>query len=408
MADQFDTLAGSREPSTLGGIGLALSGLGAGIQGQLPQFQAGLQARQQRGQKLDLDRKKAFAQDLRGTRQLLDAGDVQGASQLLGNRIELINQLGGDATDSMGLLQSIQSVQTPEELQSISGELGTLENRAVAAGFLSAPKAAEGFTLSPGQERFVGGRKVASVAPLAKDVPTSTEIPAELVIGLDQEIATKGAAAFRAAGGGKDGLKAFNEIVDKGGESQRRAASPQIIKTTFPRASSAELTQLQGVMDAAKTTESGLKEAGKLREEQRRNKKGQAFQEKAIDLMGRILGNDELDDVLGSVEGAIDFRLQDSEAELIADIEEAANILTADNLSLMSGVLSESDIKILQNLAGGGLNRKRSPARFRNDVTQIMDKLSSQRVTTIDEQRGGGDIEAKRARLAELRAKAGR
>ncbi len=237
------------------------------------------------------------------------------------------------------------------------------------------------------------------------------EIPEELLSGLDEQIATKGAAAYRAAGGGKDGLKAFNEIVDKGGESQRRAASPQILSSNFPTASPAELDQLQATMDAAKTTESGLKNAEKVRKEQRRLKKAKTFQGRALDLINRILNSDQLGDVLGSLEGRIDIKLfSDAESQVIADIEEAGNILTADNMDLMTGVLSESDIQILKNLSGGALIRTRTEERFVEDLTALRDKLSSQNVTTVDDEaatKQSSEIAVKRSRLAELRAKAG-
>ncbi len=244
---------------------------------------------------------------------------------------------------------------------------------------------AEQFTLSPGESRFEGGRLIAAVPKTAAAPEAAAEIPQELVIGLDPGVATKGAAAFRAAGGGKDGLTAFQKIVDSSTEQQRRLASPQIIESSFPQATEAERVQLQSTMDAAKTTEAGLKEAGKVREEQRRTKKAQTFQVRALELIDKILASDEVGDVTGSIEGAIDFRLQDSEAELIADIEETGNILTADNLDLMTGVLSETDIKIIKNLSGGALTRTRSEARFRSDLTKLRDKLGAQQVVTIDD-----------------------
>jgi len=249
----------------------------------------------------------------------------------------------------------------------------------------------KGFTLGQGQKRFSAtGEQIASVAP-KEAVTKPVLIPQELLEGLSPELSTKASAAYNAAGGGKDGMAAYQRQIDKGTEQERRTASPQILKSNFPQASTAEMSQLQGAMDAAKTTEAGLKSAAKVRVEQKRLVKAKGFQDRAVDLLGKILDNDELGDVLGSVEGAYDFRLQDSEAELIADIEEAGNILTADNLSLMSGVLSESDIKILKNLAGGGLIRTRSEPRFRADVTKLRDKLASSMVVTTDDRAGGGN-----------------
>ncbi len=252
----------------------------------------------------------------------------------------------------------------------------------------------KGFTLSEGQKRFSStGEQIASVAQKSA---YQTQIPQVLLEGLSEDLAIKASAAYNAAGGGKDGMVAYQRQIDKGTEQEKRLASPSILKANFPQASTAEMSQLQGTMDAARTTETGLKAASKVRVEQKRLVKAKGFQDRAIDLLTSILNNDELGDVLGSVEGSYDFRLQDSESELIADIEEAGNILTADNLSLMSGVLSESDIKILKNLAGGGLIRTRSKERFVKDVTTLKDKLSSAMVVTTDErdQSNKGDMDA--------------
>ena len=211
-------------------------------------------------------------------------------------------------------------------------------------------------------------------------------IPVELTRDLSPGIASKASAAFTAAGGGKDGLKAFTKIVDQGTEQERRASSPEIIRNNFPTATPAELNQLQATMDAAKTTESGLKATEKVRTEQRRTKKAKTFQTRTLDLINSILGNDQLGDVLGSIEGAIDIRLfSDAEAELIADIKEVQDLLTADNLDLMSGVLTDKDIEILKNLAGGALTRTRTEKRFVKDVTELRDRLSLVNVTTIDD-----------------------
>lgn len=305
---------------------------------------------------------------------------------ILQEQIRRVTELGGDTSSSQGALQ----LAIDGDLEGVRRGADNLVEVGVRQGEIKPEQIkapAAGFTLSEGQQRFdAQGKLIASGLRKKSDVEKA-QIPTILLEGLDAELAPKASAAFTAAGGGDKGLKAFQSIVDKGTEQQRRLASPAIIKSSFPQASEAETTQLQSAMDAAKTTEAGLKAAGKVREEQRRTKKAQGFQVRAIELLDSILVNDELDDVLGSVEGAIDFRLQDSESELIADIEEAGNILTADNLSLMSGVLSETDIKILKNLAGGGLIRTRSLDRFTSDVGAIRDKLSSQMVVTVDEEK---------------------
>ncbi len=249
-----------------------------------------------------------------------------------------------------------------------------------------APKA-ESFTLAPGEQRIAGGKVVATGAPI--QAPT---IPPTLVEGLPEEVAGKASAAYSAAGGGKDGIAAYGKVVDQAGETERRKAAPKLIQDRFPNASPAELSQLQSAMDSAKTTDAGLKEAGAIREKQRQSKKAKAFQNEAVGILNRIIDNDQLGDVVGSIEGSFDTRLfSDEEAGLIADITEVTDILTADNMDLMTGVLSESDIAILKNLSSGGLNRKRPEKQFRERAASIRDKLKSAVIQTADERIAGTD-----------------
>ena len=282
---------------------------------------------------------------------------------------------------------------TPEALTDSVLDQGIINTQALIGQPEPVPKE-KGFTLSQGQERFgPGGESISRVAPKAPKIGAETTIPEVLLSGLNQDLAEKGSAAFTAAGGGKDGLSAFQKIVDQGTEQQRRLASPGILKANFPQASRAERAQLQGAMDAAKTTESGLVAANKVRVEQQRIKKAKVFQARGIALLDNILSNNELADVIGSIEGSDESVLpfggkkirSDGEANAIADIEEAGNIFTAENLKLMSGVLSETDIKILSNLAGGALNRLRSEERFITDVTEMRDRLASEIAVTVDE-----------------------
>ena len=213
----------------------------------------------------------------------------------------------------------------------------------------------------------------------------STLIPEALTDGLSEQVAAKGAAAFGAAGGGKDGIEAFIKVVDKATEQEQRVLMPKLLKESFPNASEAEFREIEAAATSGKTVESGLNSARKVRSEQRRLKKAKGFQDRAVQLLDKILSSDQVGDVTGSAEGAYDFRFSDDEAEVIADIDEAQNILTADNMDLMTGVLSESDIKLLKNLSSGGLNRRRGKKRFLQDVKQMRDRLSSQAVLTTDD-----------------------
>jgi hypothetical protein len=226
----------------------------------------------------------------------------------------------------------------------------------------------------------IGGEQV------AQEVVT----PPALLEGLPENTARKVDAVFVAAGGGKDGIDAINKVIDEFGAQERQQLVPNILDNSFPLATPAERAQLEATMASAKDTESGLAKAQTVRGEQRRLKKAGGFQDRAVALLDKIINNDQVGDVVGSIEGAIDIRLfSDAEAELIADIEEAANILTADNMDLMTGVLSESDIKILKNLSGGALNRKRTEKRFIGDLTELRNKLASKKVQTVDDETVG-------------------
>lgn len=106
-------------------------------------------------------------------------------------------------------------------------------------------------------------------------------------------------------------------------------------------------------------------------------KKKDQFKKIGIELIDSILKNKELPNVLGPIEGNIDFRLEESEAELIQDIKELENILTGENLDLMTGVLSESDIAMLRQIGAGGISRVRSEKEFIKRINSLRESLSS-------------------------------
>ncbi len=325
---------------------------------------------------------------------------------ILERQISRVNQLGGNPAESMRALELAKK----GDYQQVREGAKRLINIGMRQGDIPVPKQAEkpqGFTLSEGQKRFdAEGNLIAEskVKPQEQQIG----IPQVLLEGLSDDLASKASAAYSAAGGGKDGFTAFQKIIDTGSEQERRSSSPELLRNTFPLATEAELFQLQATMDAAKDTETGLKEAGKVREEQRRAQKVQGFQDRAVELLDRILASDQIGDVVGSLEGAYDTRLfSDAEAELIADINEAKDILTSDNLKLMTGVLSESDIQILRNLAGGALNRTRTEEKFREDAQRLRDEMANKRVKTINDQDFGDLTPEEIIELKRLRAELG-
>lgn len=129
----------------------------------------------------------------------------------------------------------------------------------------------------------------------------------------------------------------------------------------------------------------------KIKEKLTQTKKKEQFKKIGIGLVDKILSSKELPNVLGPLEGAIDFRLEGSEAELIADIKELESILTGENLDLMTGVLSESDIAMLRQIGAGGLSRMRGVPEFRRRIEAIKNSLG-----------GIGNLNSQEEKQAEL------
>jgi hypothetical protein len=314
---------------------------------------------------LSKERKQAFFDDALATSKLVEAGFPEKAIERLQNRLIDIDRLGGDPAETLEGLSVLRDQGSDAFLKLVEPTLivGRSDGFLPTSPTVSALDQAKIAKLNAETDRLARGDTAAK------------KIPAALLKDLSPSTRAKASAAFDAAGGGKDGVSAFNAQVVLSNTSAQREDAPELLKASYPNATPLELTQLQAAVDGAKTVESGLKQADGIRTEQRRLKKAEGFKNRAVQLIEGILANDELDDVLGSVEGAIDFRFQDSEAELISDIEETQNILTAENMDLMTGVLSESDIQILKNLSSGALSRKRTFKRFKEDANELLNKL---------------------------------
>lgn len=100
--------------------GRKIQQFGAALSGQLPQFQALQQRRQEAEQlqqereterlrKLDSERTLALGIDNRAVNGLLKAGDTSGAIEFLDKRVSNILRLEGDPADTKGLLDQIKS-----------------------------------------------------------------------------------------------------------------------------------------------------------------------------------------------------------------------------------------------------------------------------------------------------------
>lgn len=98
--------------------------------------------------------------------------------------------------------------------------------------------------------------------------------------------------------------------------------------------------------------------------------------QRAYTLAGSLLGNESgLKGATGPVSGRLpSFR--ESTTTFEADLKELENLLTLGNLGRMTGVLSESDIRILAN-AASGISTVASEDRMREKLGQIQERLSA-------------------------------
>ena len=209
---------------------------------------------------------------------------------------------------------------------------------------------------------------------------SSLIIPDVLIADLDEDVAALAAAAYRGGNGGSSGMAAASKVIEDSKELGRMENMAVSLSEIFPSADNAEMAELQSIVRNAESYEKGMESAQKRRESQKTDSAGRENKLRGIQLVNRILDNKELEAVIGGMEGShkIDSRqhmFDQLEINAIADIENLADILTGDNLGMMSGVLSESDMKIIANIAGGGLNRQRSLEVFKADIMAIKEVL---------------------------------
>ena len=141
------------------------------------------------------------------------------------------------------------------------------------------------------------------------------------------------------------------------------------------------MEELQSIVRNAESYEKGVALAQTRRESQKMDSAGRENKIRGLQLIDRIIANKDLNGVLGSLEGRHEIgdlahRWDPQETNAIADIDNLRDILTGDNLGMMSGVLSESDMKIIANIAGGGLERQRDEDVFMEDIMAIRDALA--------------------------------
>ncbi len=195
-------------------IALALQGAGAGILGNGPQF---LHAMDQRRQALSEERKQALIEDAFNVHNDLTMGNVGDARNLLVNRLDAIRQLGGDPSDTLGLLTKIDS----GDIEGARSDLGKVLQFAQATGRLKTPE-------SSGLITKIEGGQVIQVDPV------TGQAHAQDIQGFRQEAGVADTAGIQNFRFFTDGLS-DSEI-----ERARKVELGLLPRATTPRASPAE------------------------------------------------------------------------------------------------------------------------------------------------------------------------
>lgn len=123
----------------------------------------------------------------------------------------------------------------------------------------------------------------------------------------------------------------------------------------------------------------------------------------ALDLVGSLLSPEReaaLAGTTGTIQGALPA-VSEEKIDIREDIKTLQAQLTSENLKLLSGVLSDSDINLLARIAAGGLNL-RSEAGVRRNLARIQSKLQAAVVPSAAGGGAGAGAEAAPERRREL------
>lgn len=338
-------------------IAAALQGFGAGVQGRGIEFAESMNARQQQ---LDERRQKAMAQDAMRVYSQLNDGKYDDAIELIDDRVKAINELGGDASDTLEIRNLIVSGRLDEAQQ----ELGGFLELAMQNGLIEAPKAPEAYTLGPGQVRFEGGRQIAAVPANKSDQGPLTPI-AKLRDDLMAGRITQGDFDAEMARINQPTTQAQPAPITDIGKINRAEQNREITQEQADTMRNA-LIQQQEIELAT----------GQAQVDETANRDQMILSEmtRLYDLSNSLLANESgLARATGPVSARIPTLRQDA-SDFKADLEEFQNLLTMANLGRMTGVLSESDIRLIAS-ASSGISETASEERMREKISAIQTRI---------------------------------
>jgi hypothetical protein len=287
---------------------------------------------------------------------LLEAGDYAGVESILTQERQKMASRGGNTTD---IDEAIQTLKTnPRELTNVTKSMIGLGQQ---LGIVAAPAKEEGFTLSEGQARFdAQGNPIAVVSK--SPMTTIGKARYDLNQGnINDE-------QFRMIVQKESGLKSPQEISQMVEIEKLKA-----IAGRDDEKRRMELQKLQNEIDQG---------AVKVEESQEKIEKGGQLKAKTLRLVNELMADT---DALRSVVGPYDQSwlsptLFDKSLRAQTKINQLKSILTAENLGLMTGVLSETDLKVIASIAGGGIDIEGSDDAMVEELTRMQSALQGQGV----------------------------
>ena len=197
-----------------------LQGFGAGVAGRGQEFLADL----------DDKRKNAMLQDSFKVMQFLEAGDAGSARETLVARLDAIQQLGGDPTDTQSVLQKLEA----GDLKGALVDVSTVVDFAVAEGLLKAPPT-PARQIVDGQVVSVDPRTgAATAAPIEGFAPSAGKTADRDL--RERQIAVAEATEQRQATKLSAGLEsALLKAQDRTVEAQRSANELDLMANDFER-----------------------------------------------------------------------------------------------------------------------------------------------------------------------------
>lgn len=336
-------------------IGLLLRGLGASFSNQVPQFrqqmaqeqeaqmqqqefQAQQAQRAQQGQMQDFEmmqaRQQASFQDADAALRLAATGNYEAIIALAEDRMQLDQRLGGpmkgDNTAMLANMARRAAMGDAQAASQLNLQLAGIVEQGLARGVLQKPE------VERDKGVVVGGRVV---NPYTGDV--IAEFPAE--------------AAVAPAPTPQSPI----------GRLQSDITAGFIPSDLGQQLISSEMAAAQGAQAAAQQqTQSAATQQQLMNDEALR----------ALSITESLISNPNLKSAVGAIQGQYVPTFRAGTADVEVAFDELKNLLTMGNLERMTGVLSESDIKLIAS-AASGLDLRMSDAAAASKLNEIKSRL---------------------------------